>query len=111
MKQILFIGHDAGRTGAPLVMLHLLEWLRKRDTELRIDLLLLRGGELEERYSRTVDAVTLKKNANTSFAGRQIERVSRRVGIGGSKGIELPPGDYDLVVGNTVATIEYLAAA
>src|SRR5215218_5593496 len=111
MKRILFIGHDAGRTGAPFVLLHLLEWLREREPELTIDLHLLRGGELVDRYGKTVDKLTIEEAAESSFAARQIERVSKRIGIAPKAKVEVPSGDYELVVGNTVATLQHLEAS
>jgi glycosyltransferase involved in cell wall biosynthesis len=49
MKRILFIGHDGSRTGAPIVLLHLLNWLKK-NTDISISLLLLWGGDMEPQY-------------------------------------------------------------
>jgi len=46
---VLFVGHDASRTGAPIVFLHLLRWLR-RNTLLEFDVLLRRGGPLERDF-------------------------------------------------------------
>src|SRR5262245_66680980 len=50
MGKILFVGHDATRTGAPFVLLHLLRWL-KANTNVGFHLLLLRGGELEPEFA------------------------------------------------------------
>ena len=47
---ILFISHYAGRTGAPIALLHLVRWLRD-NTELRFDILLRRGGELFDDFN------------------------------------------------------------
>jgi glycosyltransferase involved in cell wall biosynthesis len=44
-KTILFLSHDASRTGAPMVLLHLLRWL-KQNTTLSLVILLRRDGEL-----------------------------------------------------------------
>jgi len=49
MGKILFVGHDATRTGAPFVLLHLLRWL-KANTNVGFHLVLLRGGELEPEF-------------------------------------------------------------
>jgi hypothetical protein len=50
MKRILFIGHEASRTDAPFVLLHLVQWLKAKNAPLAIDVLLIRGGELEKNY-------------------------------------------------------------
>lgn len=46
---ILFVSHDAGRTGAPIVLLHFLRWLKAHDL-VKIELLLIHGGELEKEF-------------------------------------------------------------
>ena len=54
--RILFIGHDANRAGAPMVLLHLMRWLRE-NTELRFDLALRAGGPLVQDYRAVCDRV------------------------------------------------------
>lgn len=49
MKTVLFISHDASRTGAPIVLLNLLKWL-KANTELSFQVLLRRSGELQSEF-------------------------------------------------------------
>jgi len=49
MLNILFISHDATRTGAPIALLHLMRWI-KQNTNNRITILLKGGGELEEEF-------------------------------------------------------------
>ena len=51
-KRVLFISHDATRTGAPMILLHLLRWLRA-NTELSFDVLLRDGGELAGEFEQT----------------------------------------------------------
>ncbi len=48
-KKILFISHDASRTGAPIVLLHLLKWL-KQNTDLDFIILLKKDGELRKEF-------------------------------------------------------------
>ena len=47
--RILFVGHDASRTGAPIVLLQLLRWL-KTNTDLHFGVLLGHGGPLVDEY-------------------------------------------------------------
>lgn len=54
---VLFVGHEASRTGAPLMFLYLLRWLRDH-TDLRFELVLLREGDLVDDY-REVSPVTM----------------------------------------------------
>jgi len=46
---ILFIGHDATRTGAPLILLELIKWLRF-NTNFNIEIFLKKGGYLLSEY-------------------------------------------------------------
>src|SRR5215510_5626685 len=50
MGKILFVGHEATRTGAPYVLLHLLRWLRANPSA-ECRLLLLDGGELVSEFA------------------------------------------------------------
>ncbi len=47
--KILFISHDASRTGAPLLLLYLLQWL-KSNTNIEIHVLLKTGGDIEKEF-------------------------------------------------------------
>jgi glycosyltransferase involved in cell wall biosynthesis len=49
--KILFISHEATRTGAPMFLLHLVRWLR-RNTDLAFEVLLAKGGPLEEEFAK-----------------------------------------------------------
>ena len=49
MRHFVFVGHDASRTGAPILLLHLLRWL-KSEGVCSFSIVLLRGGELEEDF-------------------------------------------------------------
>jgi glycosyltransferase involved in cell wall biosynthesis len=55
---ILFVSHQASRTGAPHVLLHLLRWAR-RYTDLSFHVLLLRGGPLEPEFRAIADVTVL----------------------------------------------------
>lgn len=49
-RRVLFVSHEASRTGAPMFLLHLVRWLR-RETDLEFDVLLARGGPLEADFA------------------------------------------------------------
>jgi len=48
--EVLFVSHDAGRTGAPLVLLNFQRWLKKH-TDLKITTILRRSGPLEPEFA------------------------------------------------------------
>ena len=58
-KKVLFISHDAKRTGAPIILLDLLRWL-KGNTDIPFQVLLKRTGALEAEF-RNLGRVDLFK--------------------------------------------------
>ncbi len=48
-KKVLFISHDALRTGAPIILLDFLKWF-KNHSEIPFQILLRKGGELEPEF-------------------------------------------------------------
>lgn len=58
MRRVRFLGHSAGRTGAPIVLLHFLRWLREH-TDWSFELTLFDGGELVAEYQRVCPTATL----------------------------------------------------
>ncbi|HEX8833654.1 MAG TPA: hypothetical protein VF719_05610, partial [Abditibacteriaceae bacterium] len=61
-KRILFISHAATRTGAPMMLLHLLRWLAE-NSDFECDLLLLRGGPLESEFYKVTRPVAGRRFA------------------------------------------------
>lgn len=49
--RVLFVSHEATRTGAPIVFLHFLRWLQA-NTTLRFEILLLAGGPLAPEFAK-----------------------------------------------------------
>jgi glycosyltransferase involved in cell wall biosynthesis len=56
--RILFVSHQASRTGAPLLLLWLVQWLRSHTTH-QLGVVLLAEGPLEEDFSRLCPTWTL----------------------------------------------------
>jgi glycosyltransferase involved in cell wall biosynthesis len=105
-KRILFIGHEASRTGAPIVLLNLLRWFKANCTEFDIDLLLLKGGPLTDDY-REVSNVFVLPEARFRLFGR----LKRKLGFSQrliTSGLAPFERDYDVIFGNTIVTARYL---
>ncbi|MGV3556974.1 glycosyltransferase family 4 protein [Larkinella arboricola] len=79
MKKILFIGHDANRAGAQLVLLQLLKMLKQRN--IPTHLLLGAGGPLETDY-RKLTGVTKWPEPVRQLYGRRIDKQLYRLRIG-----------------------------
>lgn len=55
-RKILFISHDASRTGAPMFLLNLLRWLRAH-TDFQFSLVLRAGGALETQFRELAETI------------------------------------------------------
>ncbi|HMJ08251.1 MAG TPA: hypothetical protein VK468_04555, partial [Pyrinomonadaceae bacterium] len=111
MKRVLFIGHEAGRSGAPIVLLHLLRWLKANSPEIETDLLLLTGGELEDEYEKVTNVFVAPKSSLPDIVTRGADFLKRKFDVRtGARALKLPPFErkYDAVVGNTILSLEYL---
>ena len=75
-KKILFISHDALRTGAPIVLLHLLRWL-KANVDIPFDILLGNGGELEQEFESLASVSVMNKPVFNKKG--LVEKISRRL--------------------------------
>jgi len=70
IRKILFISHEASRTGAPLILLHLLKWLNKNTENLQFDVLLIKRGAMADDFRkdvclfRTLQARKIHRNSN-----------------------------------------------
>ena len=62
MKSILFISHDASRTGAPIVFLNFLKWLRL-NTNVHFVIILREGGELENEFCAIAPTFVLDRSS------------------------------------------------
>lgn len=110
-KKILFISHNASRSGAPFVLLYLLQWLKKH-TVYQIDLLLLDDGPLRKDFEQVVGNVFLVSNllAEKSTYNRIKQRIrktseSERI-LKVAKKINIK--SYSAVYGNTIITLPWL---
>lgn len=104
---VLLIGNDASRTGAPLVLLYLLEWLRTQP-EIRCEVLLRKGGGPLQGDFACLAPVT-GYDALVSDRGL-VRRFARRVGmasLGGTHALSAVERHYhprgiDVVLANTI---------
>jgi glycosyltransferase involved in cell wall biosynthesis len=113
-RRVLFVGHEATRTGAPIMLLHLLRWLRA-STDLDFDLLLPRDGPLLDDYRRlcTVFIADPRPHPSRAAALRARARRWRRPAEWLSTvGRQLRRRDLGLIYANTVANgpiVDWLA--
>ena len=106
MKKILFITHDTSRSGAPLVLLNFIRWLKKHHPEIKLGVVALRNGELLEEFKMRADDFFFELPGKSFYT-----RIKRRIN---SQKTDFPENlvrklikeKYDLVYANTVSSIQ-----
>jgi glycosyltransferase involved in cell wall biosynthesis len=77
-KKVLFIGHDASRTGAPLLLLHFLKWLRQ-ERRFEFEVLLQKGGDLADEYRQVAPTRILQGEVLPPLPSSLRARIRRRL--------------------------------
>ena len=82
-KKVLFISHEASRTGAPIVFLNFLKWF-KANTDIPFQILLKKGGVLEPDF-KAIAPVLLYPQEQQEEQGRLssqiISRIKKKLGV------------------------------
>ena len=100
----LFLGHDASRTGAPLLLLEIIRWLGMNST-LEMEVYLKRGGGIECDYSRL--APTFCPQGKSQGLLRKGLRKLRLIGDKEPNlASRYPVERYPVVYANTLATCQ-----
>jgi glycosyltransferase involved in cell wall biosynthesis len=119
---VLFVAHDANRTGAPLFLLNFLRWLDRSNPEIAFDILLRRSGPLDAHFAAIAsttyhwqpDLRIVTFLAQRRIVGKRKEALSsglRRL-TGHSKRLlaRLARNSYDLVFVNSLANADLIPA-
>jgi glycosyltransferase involved in cell wall biosynthesis len=112
MKKVLFISHDASRTGAPMVLLHFLKWLQLNQPEIQTELLVLRGGNLEGDFKKVVRSYFDYEIKTKPRSLNRKERILLKLGwfkkpnLKDNLLLELSQNNYDVVYANTIASVK-----
>lgn len=107
--KLLFVGHDASRTGAPLILLHFLRWCREH-LDADFELLLRSGGDLVPEYRAVAPTRVLFPPRSSVRWLRRLQALRDRVVRGPALARALrrhyPARRFPLVYANTVANGE-----
>jgi glycosyltransferase involved in cell wall biosynthesis len=95
--RVLFISHEASRTGAPIVLLHFLRWLRAHAT-LDFEILLAEDGPLRGEFERLAPVSVLPSWTDGMTPGQLLARLRRRLALSRAGTTR-----WDAVYSNTVA--------
>lgn len=113
MNKILFISHDANRTGAPRSLIFLLRWLRL-NSDMQISVLLKDGGVLQSEFehNKLIGIFNSARQGSKNIGSRIIRRLGfpetkKRRWLKSLKA-KLIKEDFDLIYTNTIANGEVL---
>jgi glycosyltransferase involved in cell wall biosynthesis len=95
--RILFISHEATRTGAPIVLLHFLRWLAAQ-TNVQFEVVLGDDGVLRPEFERIAPVHVLQPWTDEINAASLIPRVRRRLALS-----RLAARPWDAVYSNTIS--------
>ncbi len=111
-KKILFISHDANRSGAPFVLLYLLQWLKK-NTQYLFDVLLLNDGPLREEFEKVAGKVYVVPQIINEQSLQN--KIKRKLGFINTEEIKIKKigtylnvASYNFVYGNTIVSLAWL---
>lgn len=112
MKKILFITHNTSPTGAPYVLLLLLEWLKSNGKQFQSDIVFLGGGDLKNDFIAAADnsfdlTELYKKSFNqkiTSLLSKTIAKKDIRKEAFLKKVAEQ---HYDVIYANSIASVPF----
>jgi glycosyltransferase involved in cell wall biosynthesis len=109
-KPLLIVSHDASATGGPVLLLHLLRWLRS-ETEFDFRVALKKSGVLAEQFSQLAPVVVFG-GAARSLPARIVDRVmpngARNYLIANRFRRALGTDRYALIYSNTLVNGEVL---
>lgn len=108
VKKILFVSHDAGRSGAPIVLLTFLQWLKK-NTNIEITVLLKRTGSLHNDFAAVGTTYCWIPQTYKPVKHDIVSRIKRRI-TKPDPFVPFPEAleeqQFDLVYLNTVVTLD-----
>ena len=111
--KILFIGHEASRSGAPILLLQLLQWL-KQNSRWQFEILLKNGGPLEKDFAALAPTTVLNESLSEKIIGRLCEAAGREIPawfLFPAKAVQFARRrKIDFFYANTVAVAEEVAA-
>ena len=111
--KLLFISHETTRTGAPLVLLYFLRWLRLNKQEVKVSVLSLKGGDLTQEFIASCDNFynyeALMKPDKLTYTQRILVKLKLKKITNKHKELfnTLRNENFDVVYTNTIKTIPF----
>lgn len=112
MRRVLFISHNASRTGAPFLLLQVLRWLRA-NTDWHLEIVLRESGPLLEEFKAIGPTFVFDNERPLAVSGvNWLSRFRRRLDLRARKSKLISAG-FDLVFSNTATNgivLDFLSA-
>ncbi|HEX8333285.1 MAG TPA: glycosyltransferase family 4 protein [Segetibacter sp.] len=105
--KILFVVHDASRTGAPVVLLNFLRWFKK-NTEISFHVLILEDGPLKQDFEKFAITFVVPFVYNYSLKNKIRRRLHPELSYDYKISEivnKLSKNNYSIVFGNTIVTL------
>lgn len=100
--KVLFVSHDASRTGAPLMLLYFLKWLKISHPEVSFDLLVLGDGVLKSDFKKLSLNYFEKKDSRYSVFRRIIYKLVNKANL-----IDvISKFKYDIIYANSIVSLD-----
>ena len=110
MTRLLFVSHDASRTGAPLFLLNLMTWLRA-NSNYELHVLFRKEGELGPDFAKIANIWSFEELFTLPLHQRATLLASKLFGLRKHKrSASKLQSQFDLIYSNTVANGQILAA-
>lgn len=114
-KKILFVGHSAGHTGAPIILLRFIQWF-KNNTDIDFEVLLKNDGKLRSSYEAVSPVFLYNPAPSKSTApSRLLKKIIRRLSnkkkqTKNQLRKKYPPSSINLIFCNTITNGEILSS-
>ncbi len=113
-KKILFITHQTSKTGAPLVLLFLMKWIRKQSSNIEIHLHSLSEGIIKDEFKNESDHYYPPQSEISKgivkrlyfFLGRRLLGIDLRKRFDDGFYCKMAAGGFDLIYANSVVSAE-----
>jgi glycosyltransferase involved in cell wall biosynthesis len=107
--RILFITHNASRSGAPLVLYYFMKWLKEEHPSFSLNLLFVKGGVLEADFTTLCDNTYYIEKSSIKFSFTH--KILQKFGLISLKNNtwleQCVKEDFDLIYGNTIVSVPY----
>ncbi|WP_308992662.1 glycosyltransferase [Mariniflexile litorale] len=112
--KLLFITHDASRSGAPLILLYFIKWLNTHSKNVDCDLLFVHGGVLESDFKKECNEVFYVKKGHKPLKFSELIwiKIKKKLGLRAKNTTDelftvLANNHYDLIYANTIISVPF----